>query len=123
MISTGKKDLAPLIMWLVLFAGIIALAIIRLNHPIGVVDRYPVYLDILFISFLLVWMIIELSVTKRDVKTDRKQTSDYMTCQLYGSGQASTIFSALWMPSVWQVANIAHIIGISAFLLGVGYRL
>jgi protein-S-isoprenylcysteine O-methyltransferase Ste14 len=46
-----------------------------------------------------------------------------MTCQLYGVGQALTILTALWFPSVWRVPNAAHFVGISIFLLGVCYRL
>lgn len=118
MISTGKKDITPLIMWLVLFAGIIGIAIIRLNRLFGVLDEYPDYLDIIFIGLFLLWMTIELGITRRDVDTDGKETNDFMTCQLYGTAHALTILTALWFQSVWRVANIAHFIGIFIFLLG-----
>ena len=123
MISRKRRDVTPLIMWLVLFAGIIVLAFIRLNRIFGVWDEYPVNLDTIFISFYLLWMIIELRVSKKDVNTEGKRTSDFMTCQLYGFGQALTFLTALWFPSVWRVPNVAHFVGISIFLFGVCYRL
>lgn len=67
-------------------------------------------------------MIIELRVTKKDVDTKGKKTYDFMTCQLYGVGQALTILTALWFPSVWRMPNAAHFVGISIFLLGGCYR-
>jgi len=118
-----NKDLTPLIMWFVLFAGIIVLASIRLNHIFGVLQDYPAYLDIIFISLYLLWMITELRVTKKDVNTGGKKTSDFMTCQLYGAGQALTVFTALWFQSIWQVPNVAHFVGLSIFLFGGLYRL
>jgi protein-S-isoprenylcysteine O-methyltransferase Ste14 len=122
-ISMNEKDFTPLIMWLVLFAGVIVLAFIRLNRIFGVLHEYPVYLDTIFISLYLLWMIIELRVSKKDVNTEGKKTSDFMTCQLYGFGQALTFLTALWFPSVWQVLNVAHFVGISIFLFSVLYRL
>jgi protein-S-isoprenylcysteine O-methyltransferase Ste14 len=110
-------------MWFILFAGVIILASIRLNRIFGVLHDYPAYLDIIFISLYLLWMIIELRVTKRDVNTEGKMTSDFMTCQLYGFGQALTFLTALWFQSVWQVPNVAHFVGLSIFLFGGLYRL
>jgi protein-S-isoprenylcysteine O-methyltransferase Ste14 len=69
------------------------------------------------------WMIIELRVSKKDVNTEGKKTSDFMTCQLYGLGQALTIFTALWFPSVWRMQNVAHFVGTAIFIFGVCYRL
>jgi protein-S-isoprenylcysteine O-methyltransferase Ste14 len=123
MTSTKKGDITPLIMWLVLFVGIILLALIRLYLLFGVFNEYPVYLDIIFIGLYLLWMIVELQVTKKDVNTEGKKTYDFMTCQLYGAGQALTILTALWFPSVWRVSNTAYVVGLFIFLLGVSYRL
>lgn len=118
-----SKDLTPLIMWFILFAGVIVIASVRLNRIFGVLHDYPAYLDIIFISLYLLWMIIELRVTKKDVNTEGKETSDFMTCQLYGFGQALTFLTALWFQSVWRVPNVAHFIGLSIFLFGGLYRL
>ena len=118
-----SKDFTPLIMWFILFSGVIVFAVIRLNRIFGVWFGYPAYLDIIFISLYLLWMIIELRVTKKDVNTDGKKTSDFMTCQLYGFGQAFTFLTALWFSSVWRVPNIAHFFGLSIFLFGATYRL
>ena len=68
-------------------------------------------------------MVIELRATKKDVNTEGKKTYGFMTCQLYGLGQALTILTALWFPSVWQAPNAANFAGISIFILGVCYRL
>jgi protein-S-isoprenylcysteine O-methyltransferase Ste14 len=121
--STTKKDIIPLIMWLALFAGIIVFSVIRLNRLFGSLNEYPVYLDIIFIGLYLLWMIIELKITRKDVNTEGKKTYDFMTCQLYGTGQALTILTALWFPSVWQMPNAVNFVGISVFSLGVLYRL
>lgn len=118
-----SKDLTPLMMWFILFVGVIVLAFIRFNRIFGVWHKYPAYLDIIFISLYLLWMVIELRVTKKDVKTEGKKTSDFMTCQLYGFGQALTFLTALWFPSVWHVPNVAQFIGLSIFLFGGIYRL
>lgn len=123
MISTKKWDITPLIMWFVLFVGIIVLAFVRLHRLFGASNEYPANLDIIFIGLYLVWMIVELRVTKKDVNTEGKKTKDFMTCQLYGAGQALTILTALWFPAVWQVPNTAHVVGLGIFLSGVCYRL
>jgi protein-S-isoprenylcysteine O-methyltransferase Ste14 len=118
-----SKDLTPLIMWFILFLGVIALAFIRLFRIFGGLQGYPAFLDIIFICLYLTWMIIELRVTKNDVNTEGKKTSDFMTCQLYGFGQALTFLTALWFPSFWRVTNFAHFFGLSIFLFGCLYRL
>ncbi len=118
-----KNDYTPLIMWFILLAGVIILAFIRLNRMTGVWNEYTVNVDGIFISLYVFWMVVELKVSKRDVNTEGKKTSDFMTCQLYGFGQALTFLTALWFPSIWQAPNAAHFAGISIFLLGGCYRL
>lgn len=117
-----SKDLTPLIMWFVLIAGIVVISFIRLSRSLSIWDGYPVDFDIIFIGLYILWMTIELRVSKKDVNAEGKKTSDFMTCQLYGAGQALTILAALWFPSVWRVPNAAHFVGISIFLFGVCYR-
>ena len=123
MISTKRRDITPLIMWFILFVGILVLAFIRLSRNFSVWDNYPVYLDTIFISSYLLWMIIELRVSKQDVNTEGKKTSDFMTCQLYGFGQALTILTALWFPTVWRMPMVAHYVGTTIFIFGICYRL
>jgi protein-S-isoprenylcysteine O-methyltransferase Ste14 len=118
-----SKDFTPLIMWSCLLTGIIVIAFIRPSRMVGVWNEYPVNLDAVFISSYILWMLIELRVSKKDVNTDGKKTSDSATCQLYGFGQALTFLTALWFPSVWRLPNAAHFIGISIFLFAVCYRL
>lgn len=110
-------------MWFCLLAGIIAIAVIRSNRLIGVWDEGSFNWDTVFISLYILWMVIELRVTKNDISTEGKKTSDFATCQLYGIGQALTFPTALWFPSVWSVPNTAHLLGLSVFLLGACYRL
>jgi len=118
-----SKDFKPLIMWLCLTTGIIVTAVVRPSRMTSVWNEYTVNFDTVFISFYILWMLVELRVTKKDVNTEGKETSDSATCQLYGFGQALTILTALWVPSVWQAPNLAHFVGICIFLFGVCYRL
>jgi protein-S-isoprenylcysteine O-methyltransferase Ste14 len=118
-----RKDPTPLIMWFVLVGGIAALALVRLGRPKGIWDTYSVNFDAVFIGLYALWMIVELQVSRRDVDTEGKKTSDSATCQLYGIGQALTILTALWFPSVWRGPNVAHLLGTGVFLCGIGYRL
>lgn len=118
-----NKDFTPLIMWFFLVTGIIVLAFIRSSRIMGVWNEYPVNLDAVFIGFYILWMLIELRVSGRDVNTEGKKTSDFATCQLYGFGQALTVLTALWFPSVWRAPNAAHLAGVSIFLAGGCYRL
>ena len=118
-----SKDFTPLIMWFCLLAGIIVLAFIRPSRMTGVWNRYPVNFDTVFIGMYILWMLIELRVSGKDVNTESKTTADYATCQIYGFGQALTFLTALWFPSVWREQNVAHFAGISIFLSGVCYRL
>ncbi|MFZ2448067.1 MAG: isoprenylcysteine carboxylmethyltransferase family protein [Syntrophobacteraceae bacterium] len=118
-----RKDFTPLIMWFCLLAGIIVLAFVRLGRTAGVWSEYPVNFDALFIGLYILWMLIELRVSRKDADTEGKKTSDVMTCQLYGLGQALTVLTALWFPSVWRAPNLAHFAGISIFVSGCCYRL
>lgn len=122
-IAMRSKDVVPLIMWFCLLAGIIILAIIRPSRIITIWNEWPINFDTIFVSFYIVWMLIELRVSRKDVNTEGKRTSDYASCQIYGFGQALTIFTALWIQPVLRAPNIAHFTGISMFLFGVCYRL
>jgi protein-S-isoprenylcysteine O-methyltransferase Ste14 len=119
----NSKDYTPLVMWFCLLSGIVVLAFIRSSRAMGVWNDYPVNFDNVFISLYILWMLIELQVSKKDVNTEGKKTSDFATCQLYGFGQALTFLTALWFPSVWRMPSVAHFIGISIFLFGACYRL
>ncbi|MCX5838773.1 MAG: isoprenylcysteine carboxylmethyltransferase family protein [Deltaproteobacteria bacterium] len=118
-----SKDFTPLIMWFFLLAGIIVIAFIGPIRMTGVWNEYPVNVDTVFIGFYILWMLIELRISKKDVNTEGKKTLDFATCQIYGFGQALTFLTALWFPSVWRLPNVAHFAGINIFLFGVCYRL
>jgi protein-S-isoprenylcysteine O-methyltransferase Ste14 len=117
-----NKDYAPLAMWFSLVIGIVVLAVIRSSRVTGVWNDCVVDFDNVFIGSYILWMLIELRISKKDVNTEGKRTADFATCQLYGSGQALTFLTALWFPSFWRTPNAAHFIGISIFLIGVCYR-
>lgn len=123
MVSRKRKDYIPLVMWFCLLTGIIAIAFIRSSRAIGVWNKGSFNWDTVFISLYVLWMVIELRVTKKDISTEGKKTSDFATCQLYGTGQALTFLTALWFPSFWRVPNVAHLVGLSVFILGACYRL
>jgi len=89
----------------------------------GLWNEYPVDSDTVFIGLYILWMLIEVRVSGKDVNTGGKSTFDSATCQIYGLGQALTFLTALWFPSLWQAPGIVHFIGITGFLFGVCYRL
>jgi protein-S-isoprenylcysteine O-methyltransferase Ste14 len=123
MVFMKRKDYIPLVMWLCLLAGIITIAYIRSRRGIGAWNEHSFNLDTVFISLYILWMFIELRVTKKDINTEGKKTSDFASCQLYGTGQALTFLTALWFPSVWRFPNAVHFVGLSVFVLGAYYRL
>lgn len=121
--AQNKRDFIPLIMGFTLLGGIVTLSSLRSMRGIGAWNECRLNIDTLFVGLYLLWMILELRISKKDVNTDGKKTSDFMTCQLYGAGQAFTILTALWFPSIWRGPSIAHGVGMGIFLAGVGYRL
>lgn len=118
-----RNDVTPLIMWFCLLTGIIALSFIRLKRATGFWNEYPVNFDIVFIGSYILWMFAELRISRNDLHTEGKETSDCATCQMYGLGQALVFLTALWFTSVWQKPGVAHASGISILLAGIGYRL
>ena len=120
--KTGK-DLTPLIMGIFLFSGIIAVALLRIYRLEGAENGTAIIPDVIFVGLYLLWLIIELHVSGRDVNAAGKSTFDAMTCQIYGFGQALTILTGLWFPSLWPGFGLPHVLGMGIFLTGVGYRL
>lgn len=118
-----RHDIIPLTMWFCLLAGIIALSMIRSDGMAGIWNTCPVNFDIIFIGLYIIWMVIEFRISRNDLNTDGRTTSDSATCQIYGFGQALTFLSAIWFESVWQTPNLAHAAGIIIFLCGICYRL
>lgn len=116
------KDLIPLMMWFCLLAGIIALTFVRAGRA-GTWSGYPVNFDVVFAGLYILWMMIELKVSKRDAVTEGKTTSDSATCLVYGTGQAVTFLTALWFPSSRGAPGITHVGGIVLFVCGVVYRI
>jgi protein-S-isoprenylcysteine O-methyltransferase Ste14 len=121
--SRKNKDYILLAMWLFLFSGVLVLGVVRSVRAAGVWSDRFFNGDTVFIGLYILWMVIELRVTKKDISTEGKKISDYATCQLYGTGQALTFLTGLWFPSVWRSPNAAHLAGLSVFVLGACYRL
>jgi protein-S-isoprenylcysteine O-methyltransferase Ste14 len=119
----NRKDFTPAVMSVLLFLGIIILALTRYLRIPSIWIECPVNFDTVFAGLYVLWLLVETPVSKKDVNTEGKRTLDFATCQIYGFGQAFTFLSALWFPSVWHAPNIAHFAGISLFLLGVCCRL
>lgn len=117
------KDIRPLAQWCLLVAGILVIGWIRTGREPSLWSNSPADGDVAFVLLYILWLLVELRVSRRDVDLEGKRPSDSATCQLYGLGQALTFLSALWFPSLWQEPNFAHIAGILLFLFGVGYRL
>ena len=117
------KDFKPLIMLLVLLAGIVILTFTRSARMATLWKDYPCNPDTLFIVLYVLWLIIESRISVKDTDTRGKNISDFATCQIYGLGQALTFLSALYFPPLWRAPNVAHFLGMSLFLLGVVYRL
>jgi protein-S-isoprenylcysteine O-methyltransferase Ste14 len=118
-----RHDITPMIMWVCLLAGILTLSFFRLKRTTGIWNEYAVNFDIVFIGLYIIWMLAELNISKNDIHTEGKETSDFATCQIYGFGQALVFLTALWFSSIWETPNIAHAAGICFFLAGIGYRL
>jgi protein-S-isoprenylcysteine O-methyltransferase Ste14 len=117
------KDFTPLIMWFFLASGIVVLAFIRPGRMIGIWDGCRVNFDTVFVASYILWMLIELRISIKDVDTKGKKTSSSAICLGYGTGQALTFLTALWFQPVWQAPNSAHFLGLTLFLFGVCYRL
>lgn len=109
-------------MWLLLLTGILALAFFRSGRAESVWSGRFCNGDAVFIGLYILWMIVELRVTRKDISAEGQTISDGATCQLYGTSQALTFLSALWFPSVWRAPNAAHIVGLCIFVLGGCYR-
>jgi protein-S-isoprenylcysteine O-methyltransferase Ste14 len=116
------RDITPLILSSLLIIGIVILAFLRHRYGIGAWAKYPIDMDIIFVSLYIVWILVESPIAKKDVITEGKQTLDFGTCQIYAVGQACTFLTALWLPSVWHIPLAVHFVGILIFLCGVLYR-
>ena len=118
-----EKDFTPVIMWFCLSAGVIVLAFVRSSRVAGTWNEHFIPFDFMFVALYISWMLIEFRVSRRDLDTESKKTSDSATCQIYGLAQALTFLSALWYRPVWQGPNLAHLLGASLFIFGIGYRI
>jgi protein-S-isoprenylcysteine O-methyltransferase Ste14 len=117
------RDLVPLILSMLLLLGIFFLAFLRHDRGINAWSKSPLDMDIIFAGLYAVWILVESPIAKKDVNTAGKSTLDFGTCQAYALGQACTILTALWFPSIWHAPNAAHFVGIFIFIIGILYRL
>lgn len=115
------RNIMPIILSTCLIALICILSFIRFGHD-GIWANFPVNVDMVFVFVYLLWIILELKVSQREIHQG-KNTSDYGTCELYAMGQALTFLSALWMDSVWTAPGIFHASGLIVFVSGICLRL
>lgn len=116
------RNITPLLLSISLMVAICVLASLRFKYGQGLWSARVVNPDMLFVCLYLLWMLIELKVSRREVNQG-KETSDCGTCELYAAGQALTFLSALWFGSLWTGPGPVHVSGISIFAAAVCYRL
>jgi len=118
-----RKDFTPLIMALLLLGGLVGLAALRLWRLPDLWAGFPVNGDVAFVVLYVLWLLVEMRVSQKDVSREGKTAADRATCPLYGGAQAGVVLSALWFPSVWRAPNLVQAVGLALFLAGVVYRL
>ena len=118
-----KRDYTPLVLWLILFTGIVVSSFARPSPPWDIGGACPFHPDMLLVVSYLLWMLVELRTSVKDVAKEGKQTSDSAICLLYATGQAFTILTALWFPPLWSGPNGARLAGVVIFFFGIAYRL
>ena len=103
------RNVIPIILSALLIGLICILLLIRVKNQ-SIWDGYLVNFDVVFVLTYLLWISLEIKVSKAEISKGNK-TSDYGTCELYAMGQAAVILSALWQPSAFDVPNIFHFLG------------
>lgn len=97
------------------------ISFIRLGHK-NIWQDFYFNCDIVFICAYLLWIVLESSVSKKEMQKGNK-THDFGSCEIYAMGQALTFLSALWFDSVWTRPNLLHLLGFTLFLVAASYRL
>ena len=118
-----RRDVIPLLLSATLLLGISLLAFMRHRQGISAWSAFPFDWDLGFAGLYVVWILVEFPVAKKDTRTEGKRTLDFCTCQAYALGQAGTILTALWFPSVWRSPGIWHFVACLLFIGGIAYRL
>jgi len=113
------KKYIPLLMPLALIASI----------PIIYVAARPVqgvapmlYLEPAFILLYLLWMFVEMRITRRDVM-EQNLLTDYGTRELYALCQALAVLSAIWFAEDTYSYPVLTYAGLALFISGVAFRL
>ena len=73
-----RKDLTPALMSFLLLLGIGALAIARHWRIPNIWVEYPLNLDALFISFYVLWILVEIPIAKRAVAPGSDQGNELL---------------------------------------------
>ena len=69
-----NKDLKQLIIWLCLVTGIIVLDFVISSRMASLWNGYAVSFDNVFISLYILWMLVELRTSKRDMIAEGKRS-------------------------------------------------
>jgi hypothetical protein len=109
MTSMKKEDYAPIVMWFCLFTGIIVLAFTRPARLISVLSDYPINFDTAFMISYILWMLIELRVSKKEVNTEGKRTSILKAIYLVSGGPGSSLTADVLYPEkTLPIANLVR---------------
>jgi hypothetical protein len=87
MASRNRKNYKPLVMWLILSSGIIAVIVARSSRAIGVWRKGAFNWDTVFIGLYVLWMVIELRVSRKDISTEGKKTRILLPAGYMGPGR------------------------------------
>lgn len=116
------KRAMALVLPIILATGIIALTLRRVHADQGLRQLYGTVLYAAMAGLYLLWMLAETRISTSDA-VEKGLSSDRWTRELYAFGQAATVFSALWYDPAWPDPGLHHVIGMSLFLGGIGFRL
>lgn len=108
----------PVLLSISFVLSISVLAVLRLKDLPG---RMSLPLAVLVLLYLL-WLAIEARVAVRELSHEATRM-DRGTLELYASGRAFTVLSALALPSLWDRPGAWLPVGFSLFVFGVAFRL
>jgi len=116
-----KYNWVPLVISILLVGLIAVLTLLRLRRG-GIWDNNAINFDMVIPTFYVLWMLIESNVSVKEL-SQGERTSDYGTCELYATGQAGVILSALWFDTLWAGPSGSHLIGVALLVSGALFRL
>lgn len=117
--KSKRKDIAIIILPIVLFLGILFFGILRIKREISIWPE----VDSLYIVFYIIWILAESKISKKDYHTKERNNFDFGTCHIYALGQGLTFLTALWFAPIWQASSLYLFLTFILFCAGVSFRL